>query len=124
MFQRPGARGGVVGTVVATVVGAAVVGGAVDDADGGSVTAAEVDGTVVVMPRSASGLGRATCTSPEPANTVSSSESWRTVTSANTVPGNSAATPTVTTSSVPAMRAPRRPTRAGHDASAASAAAM
>ena len=89
---------------------------------GATVTAAVDGGTVVVIPRSASELGRATWTSPEPANTVSSSESWRTVTSAKAVPGRSADTDTQTTRSVAAAPAPWR-TRAGHEARAASAAA-
>ncbi len=60
MFHRPGARGGVVGTVVGIVVGrvvAAAVVATVVDAGATVTSTMEVGTTVVVMPRSASGLG-------------------------------------------------------------------
>ena len=61
--------------------------------------------------------------SPAPANTVSSSVSWRTVTSAKTVPGRSAATADARPRGASRRRGRRARTRAGHEARAASAAA-
>ena len=82
---------------------AAVLRGAVVGALVGVVVAA-----VVVMPSSASGLGMATTSSPEPVNTRSSTWSWRTAAQAPVRPGSSETSVTPTKAEAPATLAERR----------------